>query len=100
MTQRILVVGFMAVILMFVLMVVSGAPPLGDSGSEELTTELCHDTFGDEWRANGYSTASTPPVVHCTGPNGEHGIVDMPPEMQDELDIVVADGQQEGDNAE
>jgi hypothetical protein len=80
-----------AIVLMLVGMHFLGIPPIGDNEDEQLATAVCQDTFGDEWHGGGYSMGANPPVVYCSGPDGQRGVVDMPPSMQDELGIVTAE---------
>jgi len=66
-------------------------PSSGPSDVDKMGTETCEETFGDEWSYQGHAMVSNPPVLSCSGPNGQTGIVEMPSEMQDELNIVTAE---------
>jgi len=73
----------------------AGAEVPGQDESGGMGQTTCENAFGDGWEYAGY-TEAIPPVVNCEGPNGQHGVVEMPPEMQEELGIVVADGEVDG----
>jgi len=71
------------------------APGLGANNdqTESLGHEACKESFGQDWSYMGHLTTSNPPIIKCSGPDGQTGIMDMPQRMQAELGIVTAGGQ-------
>jgi len=81
----IVIVGIVAVFVGGVL----GVGPAAADETQQIGQETCEKAFGSEWEYRGYVT-TYPPAIQCKGPHGENGVAPMPQEMQERLNIVVA----------